>query len=250
MLAQRKSSNWHTTNLRAAAANQLLMLIEYATANTQTAIGAGVTDIEAVSDVNCASLTGSTASLGDGSGNASSTVNEISGTETTYTTQGKLAVSYRGMENPWGNLAEVVQGINVWGNGTMLGGMPYIAESYQYNNSANSGTYRGCGFTLVNTPGGWVSAFGYAEEAFDWTLLPSEVGTNGANSALPVGDMMYTSTNNSVYRMAFIGNNYASGTRAGAFGCNYSISPTTLPSATYTCRFGYRLMYIPTAKGA
>lgn len=82
LMAQNRGTNWHLENIKAASANQLLMIIELGTMNTQTAIGQGVVSISDNSVYNCASLTGSTASIGNGTGQATETTNEIGGTET------------------------------------------------------------------------------------------------------------------------------------------------------------------------
>jgi hypothetical protein len=112
-MAQNRGAGWHLETIHATSANQLLMMIELGIMSTQEGIGQGVVSITGNTAYNCSSLTGSTADLGNGSGQATSTVNEIGGTQTAYTESGKLAVSYRGMENPWGNISKHIQGINI-----------------------------------------------------------------------------------------------------------------------------------------
>ena len=77
------------------------MLIELGQFNTQTAIGLGVVDNVSNGTYNCASLTGSTAGLGNETGMASATIFENGSGTTTNTVNGKVSVSYRGVENPW-----------------------------------------------------------------------------------------------------------------------------------------------------
>jgi len=91
-------------------------MTEYGTPNGQIALDLGVCMISTVANKNCSSLTGSTSNLGNASGTATSTINEINGTYNTYNDSGKTAVSYRGVENPWGNLWHIVSDVLLYGN--------------------------------------------------------------------------------------------------------------------------------------
>lgn len=238
LMAQNRGANWHLENIKATSANQLLMIIELGTMNTQTAIGQGVVSISNNSAYNCASLTGSTASIGNGTGQATETTNEIGGTETAYTTSGKLSITYRGVENPWGNIWKHIQGINIWGDGSMGGGQPYVAEGFTYNESKNTEPYHPVGFTLANA-NGYVNAMGYGSEEYDWLLMPSEIG---GTSALPVGDYFYVTPNLNSYKIALLGGAWSSSDDVGGFywRCNSGVG------SRYQ-NIGGRLVYVPTA---
>lgn len=235
-MANNRGSGWHLETIKATSANQLLMIIELGTMNTQTGIANGVISITDNTSYNCSSLTGSTAELGNGTGSASETINEIVGTETTYNTNGKVSVSYRGVENPWGNIWKHIQGINIWGDGTMGGGQPYIANNFTFNESKNSDNYEPVGFTLTNA-NGYINAMGYGDEEFDWLLMPSEIG---GTSALPVGDYTYITANLNGYRIARLGGSWGVGGGAGGFfwSCNYGVGDRARG-------FGGRLLYVP-----
>lgn len=125
-MAQNRGSGWHLETIKATSANQLLMIIELGTMNSQTGIGQGIVSIPDNKAYNCSSLTGSTADLGDGTGQATETINEKGGIQTTETANGKVAVTYRGVENPYGNIFKHIQGVNVWGDGSMCGGQPML----------------------------------------------------------------------------------------------------------------------------
>ncbi len=212
-MAQNRSPGWHLETIKITSANQLLMIIELGTMNTQTAIGQGVVSIAGNSTDNCASLTGSTSTLGNGTGSAEETINEIGGAETPYTAAGKVSVSYRGEENPWGNIWKHIQGINIWGNGTMGGGQLYVSSDFNFSESKNSDNYEEVGFTLPNA-GGYISAMGYGSEKYDWLFMPSEIG---GTSALPVGDNIYASANLNDNHSVQLGGYYSSGAAAGGF---------------------------------
>ena len=211
-LAQKRGSKWHGMYTQIAMAEFLLMFVEGA-GNLQTVFGDGVTGITDNSSYNCASYTGSTASFGNASGKATTT-KDYTGTDQTAAT--KVAVSYRGAENHWGNIWKFVYGINIWGNGTMDGGEPYICSNpANFAESQNSGNYKGAGFTVANA-NGYINAFAYGDEEFDWLLMPNEVG-NGGDSNLPIGDYLYLTANLNGYRIARLGTFWNYGMRAGLY---------------------------------
>lgn len=239
LMAQNRGSGWHLETIKATSANQLLMMIELGIMSTQNGIGQGVVSITGDTAYNCSSLTGSTAELGNSTGQAKETVNEIGGTQTAYTESGKVSVTYRGVENPWGNISKHIQGINIWGDGTMSGGQPYIANNFTFNESKHSDNYEPAGFTLPNG-NGYISAMGYGSEKYDWLIMPSEIG---GTSALPVGDYIYVASNLNGYRIAKLGGGCRSGDYAGGF---YQIANGTVGDRSRGA--GGRLLYVPTAK--
>lgn len=238
-MAQNRGSGWHLETIKATSANQLLMIIELGTMNSQTGIGQGIVSIPDNKAYNCSSLTGSTAELGNSTGQATETVNEIGGTETTNNVNGKVSVTYRGVENPYGNIFKHIQGVNVWGDGSMCGGQPYVANNFTFNESKNSDNYEGVGFTLPNA-NGYINAMGYGKEEYDWLLLPSEIG---GTSALPVGDFFYVTSDLNDYRIVLGGGSWNYGSYDGSFfgRCGYNVGSRDRSA-------GGRLIYVPTAK--
>ncbi len=237
-LCKNHGTGWHLETIKSLAANQLLMIVEYATMNLQGAIGQGVVSIPDNDSCNCASLTGSTSALGNATGEAAETVNEINGTKTTYTTSGKTAVSYRGIENPWGNMWRFVNGINVYGDGTMAGGQAYICDDLSFA-EGNADNYKKSGFTLPPSSG-FISAMGYSGDDYDWLMSASEIG---GTSALPVGDYIWVAGNLNGYRACRFGGNWRNSANAGPFCCYYNVS------IDYHSReYGGRLLYIPTGR--
>ena len=236
--ALRKSPNWHLDTIQSVSANQLLMAIEFGTFNTQNAIGMGVVLNSSVNSNNCSSLTGSTSALGNSTGMASETIYDVAGTETTFSSDGKVSVSYRGIENLWGNSWKHINGINLWGDGTMGSGQVYIADDFSFNESSHSGNYKSTGLTLANA-GGYISAFGYGDKDYDWLFLPSETA---GNSSLPVGDNYYCTSNLNGYRVVRLGGFWNYGANAGGF----SLSCDSVPNTKHQS-IGGRLLYVPTA---
>lgn len=235
-MAQNRGTNWHGELIKLVSAEQLLMMIELATMNFQTAIANGVISISDNIAYNCSSITGSTANLGNGTGQAIQTTNEKGGQTTTETANGKTAICWRGKENLWGNIWKSVYGINMWGNGSMGGGQPYICNDFSFAESKNSDNYEGAGFTVTNA-NGYISAMGYSTKC-DWLFMASECT---GNSSLPVGDNHYITQNLNAYRIALLGGFWNGGTAAGGFYWDLSNGVGSRSRAV-----GGRLVYVPT----
>lgn len=239
-MAQNRGTNWHGDLIKQVSAEQLLMVIELATMNFQTAIANGVVSISDNSAYNCSSLTGSTASLGNGTGQAAQTTNEKGGVTTNETANGKTSICWRGKENFWGNIWKFVYGVNMWGNGSMGGGQPYICNDFNFAESKNSDNYEGAGFTVTNA-NGYISAMGYSTKC-DWLFMASECT---GNSSLPVGDHTYITQNLNGYRIALLGGRWDGGTGAGGF--DWSLTDGV--GGRYRT-VGGRLVYVPTKDSA
>ena len=211
-MARNRGTGFHLENIKIASMTQLLMTVEYGVMNLQTAISQGVVNIADDSAYNCSSLTGSTSALGNASGKAAETINTKGDAQTVETANGKTSVSYRGKENPWGNIWKFIYGVNIHGNGKQGGGQPYICKDFNYAESKNNDNYVGAGFTVTNV-NGYVSAMGYSTSC-DWLFMASKCT---GNSSLPVGDYTYVTANLNGYRIALLGGGWNYGGYAGAF---------------------------------
>ena len=243
-MAQNRGTNWHGDLIKQVSAEQMLMIIEMGMMNLQTAIAQGVVSLPWTtgSDTTSsyAAATGSTASLGNGTGRAEKTTTYEGGVAKEYTVDGKTSVCWRGKENFWGNIWKFVYGINIWGNGKMGGGQPYICSDFSFAESKNSGNYEPAGFTVTNA-NGYISAMGYST-ACDWLFIASECL---GNSSLPVGDYTYITVNLNDYRVARLGGGWSSWVNAGGF-CWYLYDGV---GGRYR-HIGGRLVYIPTRDSA
>lgn len=243
-MAQNRGTNWHGDLIKQVSAEQMLMIIEMGMMNLQTAIAQGVVSLPWTtgSDTTSsyAAATGSTASLGNGTGRAEKTTTYEGGIAKEYTVDGKTSVCWRGKENFWGNIWKFVYGINIWGNGKMGGGQPYICSDFSFAESKNSGNYEPAGFTVTNA-NGYISAMGYST-ACDWLFIASECL---GNSSLPVGDYTYITVNLNGYRIARLGGGWSVGGGAGGF-CWALVNGV---GGRDRC-IGGRLVYIPTRDSA
>lgn len=238
-MAKNRGEGWHSFGIKTASMEQLLMIVEMGMMNLQTAIGQGVVTIPWTTGSDTTSsyagATGSTASLGNGTGRATETTTYEGGVATKNTADGKTSICYRGVENFWGNIWKFAYGINFYCEvgKPFLG---YMCKDFNYAESKRTDNYENIGFALPSE-NGYVSAMGYSTN-YDWLFLPSEVK---GNSSLPVGDYYYQNNTWDGYRIALLGGNWSDGSNAGGF-C-WSLNN----GVGYRDRYiGGRLVYVPT----
>lgn len=223
-LAEKRGSGWEQAYIATASASQMLMLIEYASFNMQSAIGQGAVNKTDDGSSNMAEATGVTINLGNASGTASNA-------------NGVQFVSYRGEENFWGNIWGWIDGINEYMDATTHEGTIYIAD-HSFADDTGTGAYEDAGIIAVYG-NGYVSAFCYSEK-YDWLFIPGELL---GNTALPVGD--YCWNGNTGWRVAALGAGWYYGLFAGAF--YWSLDNA---SSNRNRHFGGRLVYVPSKAAA
>lgn len=222
-ISAKRGSGWSQWYAATVAASQMLMMIEYNTFNLQSAIGMGAVSKADDGATSMTEYTGATIPLGNDSG-------------VVVNANGVQIVSYRGEENFWGNIWTWVDGINVYCYGEHE---IYIADHAFVDNTANG--YKATGFTAAKV-NGYVSAFGFGDDEFDWLFIPSE--TTG-NSSLPVGDHYWQNATYNGWLVAHLGGRWVSGSDAGAFCWHLYDS-----SGSRDRGIGGRLVYVPSAKAA
>ena len=223
-LAEKRGSGWEQAYIATASASQMLMLIEYASFNMQSAIGQGAVNKTDDGSSNMAEATGVTINLGNASGTASNA-------------NGVQFVSYRGEENFWGNIWGWIDGINEYMDATTHEGTIYIAD-HSFADDTGTGAYEDAGIIAVYG-NGYVSAFCYSEK-YDWLFIPGELL---GNTALPVGD--YCWNGNTGWRVAILGACWLSGLAAGAFYWRLVHA-----SSNRYRDIGGRLVYVPSKAAA
>jgi hypothetical protein len=182
--AQRRGTGWQIQTYRATQAIQALYLVEYADFDTQTTIGRGYVDAASGSG-NESINTGATISLGNASGSASGG------------TDGLRAISYRGIENFWGNINKWVDGLNIEGN----------YKAYIANESFASDTFTSP-YVLEGTLS---STNGFVTNILFPEFLATAVG---GSSTSHLHDDYIQNTGN---RVALCGGSWARGSSAGGF---------------------------------
>lgn len=168
-LSRNRGKGWHGDTIKAVSANQLLMIIEFATFNLQEAIGTGVINVTGISGENCSINTGGTSHLGNSTGNA-------------IGAEYQTSMSYRGMENTWGNVWKLINGINEYMDSNSIF-HAYICVDCEFAENKKIDNYKNIGY-ILSSENGNISAFGYSNQ-YDWLFIPSE--TKGTTQ-IPVGD--------------------------------------------------------------
>ncbi len=216
-LAQNRGSGWELQDFLTISAIQMLLFVEYGTFESQNAIGIGITNINdatAGNTLNNAVITGLTSSLGNATGQVPYIyIYPNDSTVTTY------PVSYRGIENLWGNIWQWVDGININNN------IPYVTD-YNFQSDKFDGHYTNLGVTLSNA-NGWVEDWANIQYGF----LPSKTGVN------KIGDYYYQSTG---ARVARLGGAWHDGSVAGV--AYWALSSS---SGSRFRSIGARALYIP-----
>ena len=181
--ARNMASGFQLRDIAAWCAYDLLYLVEYADFNSQEKIGPGIVNDTA------AHKTGETDAMVYHTGRANSGDN--------------AAVQYRGIENPWGNVSEFIDGINI------LTQVAYICtepESYADDTTDN---YKSSGFTTPDS--GFIKELGFSS-GFPWALLPDTTG--GGSSTTYIPDFVYSRLGEKVLN---VGGHITSEQEAGLF---------------------------------
>ena len=226
-MANNRGEGWGLITLKEASASQMLMAAEYGSFNGQQNIGMGVCELEQSLTANNAVLTGATATLGNASGAASSTTDGTS----TFTDTNKLSISYRGVENPWGNMWKMLDDCKVQGNGTEYGGRPMVLGA--------DGMYKSVG-VKIPSQWKWVAAFGQPLDDYDWLFLPGKTD-DVANSLYPIGDHLWCTAGLNGENLLAIGGACSTKEYNGPF---YYACDKALTNSQYS--YGTRILFTPT----
>jgi len=209
ILAQNRGTGWNLLYFNAVCAIQLLYLIEYAHFNSQTQIGAGVTGVDdatAGNTYNNALNTGFTAGIGTNGvdlGNASGHTTSVAHYKTLEADADIQPMSYRGIENFYGNIWKWVDGINIKADYN-----PWIAD-HDFASDKFEHPYVDTGLIGVSS-NGFITNILFGA-SLNYGFLASAVA--GSDSTY-LCDYHYCNTGN---RSALFGGHWAGGVGAGAF---------------------------------
>jgi hypothetical protein len=191
-IANNRGTGWEQQHFNASSAIQMLLIVEYGSLNSQAVIGQGVVNVADDGLTNQSVITGATSSLGNKSGKATGT-------------DGLVSVSYRGVENFWGNIWKWVDGFNI------NNGVSYISNvNGNFVSNIFTGQYIATGFANANA-NGYVSSVGLNVN-FDYGFIPTvALGTSTSkyadyffqNSSGSFGALLGAGWNNGAYAGAF-----------------------------------------------
>ena len=171
--AEARGTGWEQQDFLTTCAVQLLNVLEYGTFNTASVLGIGITNLAGESHRTGGCLTGHTTTLGNTSGSVGFTTSASDGLVAPDTATATQAMSYRGIENLYGNLTKCLDGINIKANYN-----PWIAD-HGFASATYDGTiYKNTGFTLPQTDTGGGTGF-VNSSTYDYSFLP--LGTDGVD---------------------------------------------------------------------
>lgn len=191
-LATNRGAGWQQQYFNAVSAIQMLMIVEFSNLKSQAVIGQGVVNKTDDAITNMANNTGATSFLGNKSGRQAGT-------------DGLTSVSYRGIENFWGNFWKWVDGLSIQNT------TPYISIiNGNFVSDVFTGQYKSAGANLKNANGYFSKAI--LTPDLDFGFLPADaVGTSNSYYA----DYFYQTGVGSF--VALLGGWWAVGVGAGAF---------------------------------
>jgi len=217
-LANNRGPGWGLLDFHTVSMIQMLLLVEYATFNSQLVIGDGIVHITDDGSTNMAMPTGQTADLGNASGSATGNVHPVTG-------QPANSVSYRGIENLWGNLFQFVDGINIRNHRV------WIAD-HGFQSDLFGPPYEDSGYTLPDV-NGFTRDIQSGNPDLDHAFLPSEMG---GSSSSGLCDYYNQGPGG---RIALLGGRWSEGSIAGAWSWRVSFS-----TAAVLRSLGARLLYV------
>lgn len=205
--AKAKGAKWSEYDFASWCAVWLLYLVEFADWDSQSKVGRGYCDGNS-SAISSGGTDGMTYHTGRAAG-----------------TDGKTAVQYRHIENPWGNVFEWIDGIN------FSGGTVYVCT-----NPANYADDTATNYTNIGTKtqsDGYIKSAGYSS-AMPWSFFPT---ATGGSETTYIADYAYCTSS---WRVLRVGGGWNSGSGAGLF--YFYASPAS--SNTYSST-GARLLFHP-----
>ena len=158
IIANNRGIGWGQQDFLTICAVQLLFTIEYASYDIQTKVGRGVVNKPSGTG-NESEITGATSFLGNSTGMAPGT-------------NGLVSISYRGIENLWGNIWTFVDGLNIRNN------EPFYAD-HAFESNKFTGNYQSMGGTLASEDG-FISDILLTPQV-DFGYLPTHVGGSSAS---------------------------------------------------------------------
>lgn len=227
--AQNRGAGWEQIIFTQVSAIQLLFFIEYASLYSRSVLGPGIISITDDGSTNMAINTGYTAGIGTNGVDLGNTSGQCALVTHYKTGQSSPPITYRGMENLWGNIWTRVDGINIKGNYN-----PWIAN-HGFQSLLFAYPYVDTGKTDIGPGDGWARNISYGS-GFDYGFIPNEIsGGAGASTYLCVA--YYRNTGNR--EMAW-GGAWTEGTHCGINFFNTSYAYTSSGRTV-----GSRLSYIP-----
>lgn len=219
--ASRRGSNWFQYSFDIASAIQLLYLTEYASFNSQSMIGAGISNVadwQTYNNYYPIAPSGNSNAIGNASGNTAGSASAA--------TEASKYLSYRGIENLFGHIWKFVDGINI------NNAVPYVTNiptNFADDTATNYTALTTTAYTGNSTTNGYQNTLAPVARGF----LPTSVG---ALASTKITDYYWYGSG---WRALLLGGYAHNGAYDGAFSFHaYDASSTSYSS------IGGRLCYI------
>ena len=209
--AKAKGSGWGLIDLSTLSAVQMLILVEFANNNSQATIGQGHGGTAAINTGSCDSVPNLT---GRPSG-----------------TDGETDIVYRGIEGLWGNVWEIVDGVNWRGSEFAY----YVSNTPSDYADDTDVSHKKLAYVGAKWSGSYIKEMGLDTEA-SHLMLPKTASGGSASTYYPDA----THSADLGWQIFTHGGSWYDKTASGLFAASMSISSSTKDAA-----FGSRLIYIP-----
>jgi hypothetical protein len=200
ILAHNRGTGWEQIDFLTESGIQLLYLIEYASFNSQSMISNGVTNITDDGSTNMSIENGYTGTHSGGT-NLGNTSGQVAVTHY-QTSQTTYAMSYRGIENWFGNVWQFVDGINIQNN------IPFVSDNAFVSDKFTS-PYTSLAMTLCQSSG-WTTNIS-VNNTYSYPFLPLTIG---GSSSTYLTDNYYQASGDEI---ALSGGSWNAGGDAGGF---------------------------------
>lgn len=214
--ARSKGAGWELLDISTFSAIQMLYLVEFATFDSQKAVGYGYAKASAANSKIDNGTTGSVPNL----------------TGVPAGTTGLVDVVWRGIEGIWGNVFQYIDGAL-----SVDGYYRICNDPSKYGDSANS-AYSSMNFKMpvIGSSHQYITKLCLQEGDLDYVMLPQEAGSGSSSTYI----CDTTSSGASGTRVMKQGGRWYSNDYVGLFMCDFA----TTPASTYGYN-GTRIMYIP-----
>ncbi len=215
--ARNKGDGWDIMDVTTWSAIQMLFLVEYATFDSQGAIGKGCSNMGQ--------------SYGRSSTGDTDSVPNLTGIPAG--TDGKVNAVWRGLEGLWGNMYEALDGLNMASQSKAY----YVCtDPDNYGETIASGfTALSYAMPIFGSNNVYVTRLGLDPD-FDYVMLPE--AASGGSSSTYICDGMSAGT--ASVNLAKVGGKWYDQDSAGLF----MLDATNTPSST-SVDTGFRLIYVP-----